>query len=161
MTPPSEEIKSEPTPKSQRPILKPAELPHAARQKPTERKKEKKKKGQRPTKTRRIKNEVKVRPKRPSDRQRTMFVPLPVPFVFQRSASDFSAWRLKSSLAPRPSPGKMLPPPCVTGKNTTNFLSSAVCRDFTSACTNHRRKQQVGSLFFKKNHHASFGLFIY
>ncbi|KAM9340670.1 uncharacterized protein pou2f2a [Symphorus nematophorus] len=33
-----------------------------------------------------------------------MFVPLPVPFVFQRTASDFSAWRLKSSLAPRSSP---------------------------------------------------------
>ncbi|XP_056892575.1 POU domain, class 2, transcription factor 2-like [Takifugu flavidus] len=33
-----------------------------------------------------------------------MFVPLPVPFVFQRSASDFSAWKLKSSLAPRSSP---------------------------------------------------------
>ncbi|XP_015233359.1 PREDICTED: POU domain, class 2, transcription factor 1-like isoform X2 [Cyprinodon variegatus] len=33
-----------------------------------------------------------------------MFVPLPVPFVFQRTASDFSAWRLKSSLVPRSSP---------------------------------------------------------
>ncbi|XP_071772480.2 uncharacterized protein pou2f2a [Centroberyx gerrardi] len=33
-----------------------------------------------------------------------MFVPLPVPFVFQRTASDFSAWRLKSPLAPRSSP---------------------------------------------------------
>ncbi|XP_053190378.1 POU domain, class 2, transcription factor 2 [Scomber japonicus] len=33
-----------------------------------------------------------------------MFVPLPVPFVFQRTASDFSAWRLKSSLAQRSSP---------------------------------------------------------
>ncbi|KAM6899776.1 uncharacterized protein pou2f2a [Xenentodon cancila] len=33
-----------------------------------------------------------------------MFVPLPVPFVFQRTASDFSAWRLKSSLAARSSP---------------------------------------------------------
>ncbi|KAM9839042.1 uncharacterized protein pou2f2a [Aulostomus maculatus] len=33
-----------------------------------------------------------------------MFVPLPVPFVFQRTASDFSAWRVKSSLAPRSSP---------------------------------------------------------
>ncbi|XP_076157103.1 POU domain, class 2, transcription factor 2 [Alosa pseudoharengus] len=30
-----------------------------------------------------------------------MFVPLPVPFVFQRTASDFSAWRLKSPLALR------------------------------------------------------------
>ncbi|XP_064154388.1 POU class 2 homeobox 2a isoform X4 [Anguilla rostrata] len=30
-----------------------------------------------------------------------MFVPLPVPFVFQRTASDFNAWRLKSPLAPR------------------------------------------------------------
>lgn len=38
-----------------------------------------------------------------------MFVPLPVPFVFQRSASDFSAWKLKSSLAPRSNPGKWLP----------------------------------------------------
>ncbi|GLD63834.1 POU domain, class 2, transcription factor 1 [Lates japonicus] len=35
-----------------------------------------------------------------------MFVPLPVPFVFQRTASDFSAWRLKSSLAPRSSPAQ-------------------------------------------------------
>ncbi|XP_061616485.1 POU domain, class 2, transcription factor 1-like isoform X2 [Phyllopteryx taeniolatus] len=33
-----------------------------------------------------------------------MFVPLPVPFVFQRTVSDFSAWRLKSSPAPRASP---------------------------------------------------------
>ncbi|KAM4630183.1 uncharacterized protein pou2f2a [Polymixia lowei] len=33
-----------------------------------------------------------------------MFVPLPVPFVFQRTASDFSAWRLKSPLAARSSP---------------------------------------------------------
>ncbi|KAM6959490.1 POU domain, class 2, transcription factor 2 [Aplochiton taeniatus] len=32
-----------------------------------------------------------------------MFVPLPVPFVFQRNASDFSAWRLKSPLALRSS----------------------------------------------------------
>ncbi|XP_045082299.1 POU domain, class 2, transcription factor 2-like isoform X2 [Coregonus clupeaformis] len=32
-----------------------------------------------------------------------MFVPLPVPFVFQRTASDFSAWRLKSPLALRSS----------------------------------------------------------
>lgn len=35
-----------------------------------------------------------------------MFVPLPVPFVFQRTASDFSAWRLKSPLALRSSSGK-------------------------------------------------------
>ncbi|KAL1255058.1 hypothetical protein QQF64_013119 [Cirrhinus molitorella] len=27
-----------------------------------------------------------------------MFVPLPVPLVFQRTAPDFSAWRLKSPL---------------------------------------------------------------
>lgn len=51
-----------------------------------------------------------------------MFVPLPVPFVFQRTASDFSAWRLKSSLAPRSSPGKTLspvlsPPLCTYTKN--------------------------------------------
>ncbi|XP_028819524.1 POU domain, class 2, transcription factor 2 isoform X2 [Denticeps clupeoides] len=32
-----------------------------------------------------------------------MFVPLPVPLVFQRTASDFSAWRLKSPLALRSS----------------------------------------------------------
>ncbi|KAM7384732.1 hypothetical protein PAMA_011877 [Pampus argenteus] len=38
-----------------------------------------------------------------------MFVPLPVPFVFQRTASDFSAWRLKSSLAPRSSPAPFAP----------------------------------------------------
>ncbi|KAK5861834.1 hypothetical protein PBY51_017278 [Eleginops maclovinus] len=30
-----------------------------------------------------------------------MFVPLPVPFVFQRTASDLNAWRLKSPLALR------------------------------------------------------------
>ncbi|TNN81698.1 hypothetical protein EYF80_008144 [Liparis tanakae] len=30
-----------------------------------------------------------------------MFVPLPVPFVFQRTAPDLNAWRLKSPLAPR------------------------------------------------------------
>ncbi|XP_069040972.1 POU domain, class 2, transcription factor 2 isoform X5 [Lepisosteus oculatus] len=30
-----------------------------------------------------------------------MFVPLPVPFVFQRTASDLAAWRLKSPLALR------------------------------------------------------------
>ncbi|KAJ8000068.1 hypothetical protein DPEC_G00201010 [Dallia pectoralis] len=32
-----------------------------------------------------------------------MFVPLPVPFVFQRTASDFAAWRIKSPLALRSS----------------------------------------------------------
>ncbi|KAM6968184.1 POU domain, class 2, transcription factor 2 isoform 2-T2 [Aplochiton taeniatus] len=30
-----------------------------------------------------------------------MFVPLPVPFVFQRTAPDLNAWRLKSPLSPR------------------------------------------------------------
>ncbi|TWW78996.1 hypothetical protein D4764_10G0000260 [Takifugu flavidus] len=30
-----------------------------------------------------------------------MFVPLPVPFVFQRTAPDLNAWRLKSPLALR------------------------------------------------------------
>ncbi|KAK1805406.1 hypothetical protein P4O66_019719 [Electrophorus voltai] len=37
-----------------------------------------------------------------------MFVPLPVPLVFQRTAPDFSAWRLKSPLALRSSSGKTL-----------------------------------------------------
>ncbi|MEQ2160605.1 hypothetical protein GOODEAATRI_001008 [Goodea atripinnis] len=35
-----------------------------------------------------------------------MFVPLPVPFVFQRTAPDLSAWRLKSPLALRSNSGK-------------------------------------------------------
>lgn len=35
-----------------------------------------------------------------------MFVPLPVPFVFQRTAPDLNAWRLKSPLALRSDPGK-------------------------------------------------------
>ena len=35
-----------------------------------------------------------------------MFVPLPVPFVFQRSAPDLNAWRLKSPLALRSNSGK-------------------------------------------------------
>ncbi|KAK2844787.1 hypothetical protein Q5P01_011446 [Channa striata] len=44
--------------------------------------------------------------------RKIMFVPLPVPFVFQRTAPDLNAWRLKSPLALRsnsacasPSPG--------------------------------------------------------
>lgn len=47
-----------------------------------------------------------------------MFVPLPVPFVFQRTAPDLNAWRLKSPLALRSNSGKTcfyfcvyLPPP--------------------------------------------------
>ncbi|XP_030641484.1 POU domain, class 2, transcription factor 2 [Chanos chanos] len=36
-----------------------------------------------------------------------MFVPLPVPFVFPRTASDLQAWRLKSPLALRSHPGKL------------------------------------------------------
>lgn len=35
-----------------------------------------------------------------------MFVPLPVPFVFQRTAPDLNAWRLKSPLALRSNSGK-------------------------------------------------------
>lgn len=35
-----------------------------------------------------------------------MFVPLPVPFVFQRATPDLSAWRLKSPLALRSNSGK-------------------------------------------------------
>lgn len=35
-----------------------------------------------------------------------MFVPLPVPFVFQRTAPDLTAWRLKSPLALRSNSGK-------------------------------------------------------
>lgn len=38
--------------------------------------------------------------------RKIMFVPLPVPFVFQRTAPDLSAWRLKSPLALRSSSGK-------------------------------------------------------
>lgn len=51
-----------------------------------------------------------------------MFVPLPVPFVFQRTAPDLNAWRLKSPLALRSNSGKiifsLLPathPPCPSG----------------------------------------------
>lgn len=99
-----EETKSEPTPESQRPIFKPAELPTQRARNPRGEKKAKDRRRQ-TTDKERSQSET----ERPSDRQRTMFVPLPVPFVFQRSASDFSAWRLKSSLAPRSSPGKMIP----------------------------------------------------
>lgn len=35
-----------------------------------------------------------------------MFVPLPVPFVFQRTTPDLNAWRLKSPLALRSNSGK-------------------------------------------------------
>lgn len=37
-----------------------------------------------------------------------MFVPLPVPLVFQRSSRDFGAWRLKAPLPLRSSSGKSL-----------------------------------------------------
>ncbi|KAJ4930833.1 hypothetical protein JOQ06_025136, partial [Pogonophryne albipinna] len=39
-------------------------------------------------------------------RRKIMFVPLPVPFVFQRSAADLAAWRLKSPQALRSNSGK-------------------------------------------------------
>lgn len=39
-------------------------------------------------------------------RRKIMFVPLPVPFVFQRTAPDLNAWRLKSPLALRSNSGK-------------------------------------------------------
>lgn len=51
-------------------------------------------------------------------RRKIMFVPLPVPFVFQRTAPDLNAWRLKSPLALRSNSGKTfslppaIPPPC-------------------------------------------------
>lgn len=38
--------------------------------------------------------------------RKIMFVPLPVPFVFQRTAPDLNAWRLKSPLALRSNSGK-------------------------------------------------------
>lgn len=50
---------------------------------------------------------------RSPSRRKIMFVPLPVPFVFQRAAPDLSAWRLKSPLALRSNSGKtcsLLPP---------------------------------------------------
>ncbi|XP_077383853.1 POU domain, class 2, transcription factor 2 isoform X6 [Festucalex cinctus] len=40
-----------------------------------------------------------------------MFVPLPVPFVFQRAAPDLSAWRLKSPLALRSNSDIRMPRP--------------------------------------------------
>ncbi|CAF97801.1 unnamed protein product [Tetraodon nigroviridis] len=40
-------------------------------------------------------------------RRKIMFVPLPVPFVFQRTAPDLNAWRLKSPLALRSSSGQV------------------------------------------------------
>lgn len=44
-----------------------------------------------------------------------MFVPLPVPFVFQRTAPDLNAWRLKSPLALRSNSGKIsFSSPCYT-----------------------------------------------
>lgn len=44
-----------------------------------------------------------------------MFVPLPVPFVFQRATPDLNAWRLKSPLALRSNSGKtFFSSPCYT-----------------------------------------------
>ena len=40
-------------------------------------------------------------------RRKIMFVPLPVPFVFQRTAPDLNAWRLKSPLTLRSNSGKI------------------------------------------------------
>lgn len=58
-------------------------------------------------------------------RRKIMFVPLPVPFVFQRTAPDLNAWRLKSPLALRSNSGKIFfclfsllsasHPPCRSG----------------------------------------------
>ncbi|XP_049587475.1 POU domain, class 2, transcription factor 2 isoform X5 [Syngnathus scovelli] len=45
-----------------------------------------------------------------------MFVPLPVPFVFQRAAPDLSAWRLKSSLALRSNSDSRMPRPAEPDK---------------------------------------------
>uniref|UniRef100_A0A8C7GYW0 POU domain protein n=1 Tax=Oncorhynchus kisutch TaxID=8019 RepID=A0A8C7GYW0_ONCKI len=50
-----------------------------------------------------------------------MFVPLPVPFVFQRTASDFSAWRLKSPLALRSSSDIRMSKPAEDEKPGTDF----------------------------------------
>ncbi|KAM9807260.1 POU domain, class 2, transcription factor 2 isoform 4-T4 [Syngnathus typhle] len=45
-----------------------------------------------------------------------MFVPLPVPFVFQRAAPDLSAWRLKSPLALRSNSDSRMPRPAELDK---------------------------------------------
>uniref|UniRef100_A0A674AEH3 POU class 2 homeobox 2a n=1 Tax=Salmo trutta TaxID=8032 RepID=A0A674AEH3_SALTR len=50
-----------------------------------------------------------------------MFVPLPVPFVFQRTASDFSAWRLKSPLALRSSSDIRMSKPAEDEKPGADF----------------------------------------
>lgn len=87
-------------------------------------------------------------------RRKIMFVPLPVPFVFQRTAPDLNAWRLKSPLALRSNSGKTFlfvcvlsplcftssmsfrlgradPPRCARCRCTGGRHSSAPCTHFT------------------------------
>ncbi|XP_048086440.1 POU domain, class 2, transcription factor 2 isoform X1 [Alosa alosa] len=61
-----------------------------------------------------------------------MFVPLPVPFVFQRTASDFSAWRLKSPLALRSNSDIRMSKPVDDEKPGTDFPIESTDSDGSS-----------------------------
>lgn len=90
-----------------------------------------------------------------------MFVPLPVPFVFQRTAPELNAWRLKSPLALRSNSGKisffLLPathPPCRSGSATqtrpTSIGADALAAEgaFGSHTHSHTRAHHSVSVFF-------------
>lgn len=84
-----------------------------------------------------------------------MFVPLPVPFVFQRTAPDLNAWRLKSPLALRSNSGKtffsLLPathPPCWSGlaAQTRPTLLGAVALAVGESCAPHTQLTHAHTL---------------
>eukprot|EP00064_Thunnus_orientalis_P022745 superscaffoldBa00007950_g22961 len=65
-----------------------------------------------------------------------MFVPLPVPFVFQRTAPDLNAWRLKSPLALRSSSGKtFFSSPCYTSSMSARHSHADPPRLARCRCT--------------------------
>ncbi|XP_066575526.1 POU domain, class 2, transcription factor 2 isoform X2 [Amia ocellicauda] len=77
-----------------------------------------------------------------------MFVPLPVPFVFQRTASDLSAWRLKSPLALRAANDIRMSKPVEiekTGVDSTHLESTDSERNGPDS--NHQVQSMKGNPF--------------
>ncbi|XP_051921018.1 POU domain, class 2, transcription factor 2 isoform X2 [Hippocampus zosterae] len=67
-----------------------------------------------------------------------MFVPLPVPFVFQRAAPDLSAWRLKSPLALRSNSEIRMPRPAELEKLGANSPLDSTESERNGAESNHQ-----------------------
>uniref|UniRef100_A0A3P9LPS6 POU domain protein n=2 Tax=Oryzias latipes TaxID=8090 RepID=A0A3P9LPS6_ORYLA len=81
-----------------------------------------------------------------------MFVPLPVPFVFQRTASDLNAWRLKSPLAPRSNSDIMMSKPVEVEKVGADSPMEGADSERNGSELNHQaQSMKVGSFPLSPN----------